>query len=276
MVIIANDVTGDALQGLILNKSKGNLNCCVIRPPEFGLAREQALEDLAAVLGGEVVHHAPSEWKKVDLVKSLGTCKTFKSLKDQSVFVDCDTDKHQILQRTNAIKSRLKEPNVSDDERKVLERRMRRVTSGVAVIYVGGSTESEVNERRDRVDDAVNATRVALSGGVILGGGTSFLKVSKQIAKSKTVGSEILSKALKMPLYQIAKNAGDVPELIIEKVSSSKGNSGYDASTGKIVDLDSAGIIDPLTVAVSAINNSTSAALNLLSVGCAAVVSDKE
>ena len=269
-------MTGDALQGLILNKSKGNLSCCVIRPPEFGLAREQALEDLAAVLGTEVIHHSTSEWKKTSILDNMGTCKTFKSYKEQSVFVDCDSDTKAQEERTTSIFSRMEQPNVSDEERNVLERRLRRLTSGVAVIYVGGSTESEVNERRDRVDDAVNATKVALSNGIIPGGGSSFLRASSYLKGKNSTGASILSDALKKPLYQIAKNSGDVPELIIEKVSQSKKNFGYDASTGNITDLKKEGIIDPLKVAISALNNATSAALNLLSVGCAAVNSDKE
>ncbi len=276
LVIIANDVTGDALQGLILNKSKGNLQCCVLRPPEFGLAREQALEDLAAVLGTEVIHHAVSDWKKTDLVNSLGSCKNFKSHKDQSVFVDCKSDDELMKKRISSITSRLEESNVSEDEKAVLERRMKRMTSGVAVIYVGGSTESEVNERRDRVDDAVNATKVALAEGVVPGGGSALLRAATQLSSLGTTGSDILSKALKMPIYQIAKNSGDVPELIIEKVEASKMTHGYDASIGKIINLNKNGIIDPLKVAISALNNSTSAAINLLSVGCAAVNANRE
>ena len=277
LVIIADDVTGDALQGLILNKSKGNLDCCVIRPPEFGVARENALEDLAAVLGAEVVHTPIADWKNADIQSSLGTCKTFKSYKEQSVFVDCPSRDEVINKRLLSISTRLEEPNVPPEEKKVLERRKRRMTSGVAVIYVGGSTESEVNERRDRVDDAVNATRVALMDGTIPGGGSSLLKAANFISSnSSTVGASILSTALKMPIYQIAKNSGDVPEVIIEKLKNSKEQMGYDASTGKIVNLAKSGIIDPLKVSVSALENATSAALNLLSVGCAAVISDQE
>jgi chaperonin GroEL len=276
LVIIADDVVSDALQGLILNKSKGNLNCCVIRPPEFGVARENALEDLAAVLGTSVVHAPVTEWKNMDLISELGTCKTFKAYKDQSVFVDCPSHVDTINKRLLSITSRMEEPNVSLDEKKVLERRKRRMTSGVAVIYVGGSTESEVNERRDRVDDAVNATKVALSDGIIPGGGSSLLRAANFLSKKNSVGSSILSIALKMPVYQIAKNSGDVPEVIIEKMKSSKEQMGYDANTGKIVNLVKNGIIDPLKVSVSALDNATSAALNLLSVGCAAVISDQE
>ncbi len=276
LVIIANEVTGEALQGLILNKTKGNLKCCVLRPPEFGLAREQALEDLAAVLGAEIVHASPEEWPKMSIFSSLGTCKNFKAYKEQSVFVDCNSDEKLIRQRLSSINERMEEPDVSLDEAKVLDRRRKRMTSGVAIIYVGGSTESEVNERRDRVDDAVNATRVALADGIISGGGSAMFRVSSYLEKKKDVGSNILSHALKMPLYQIAKNSGDVPEVVLEKLRESKRGLGYDASTGKIVDLMKEGIIDPVCVAVSALTNASSAAINLLSVGCAAVVSDRE
>ena len=200
----------------------------------------------------------------------------FKAYKDQSVFVDCPSHVDTINKRLLSITSRMEEPNVSLDEKKVLERRKRRMTSGVAVIYVGGSTESEVNERRDRVDDAVNATKVALSDGIIPGGGSSLLRAANFLSKKNSVGSSILSIALKMPVYQIAKNSGDVPEVIIEKMKSSKEQMGYDANTGKIVNLVKNGIIDPLKVSVSALDNATSAALNLLSVGCAAVISDQE
>tara|TARA_Y100001970_G_scaffold139975_1_gene172330 strand:+ start:33732 stop:35306 length:1575 start_codon:yes stop_codon:yes gene_type:complete len=276
LIIMANDVTGEALQGLILNKSKGNLQCCVLRPPEFGIAREQALEDLAAVLGAELIHDNPDEWSNMPIFSMLGSCKTFKAYKEKSVFVDCNSDHDVINQRIAAIESRSGEPNVSIDERSVLDRRRKRMTSGVAIIYVGGSTESEVNERRDRVDDAVNATRVALEDGIIPGGGAALFRVSEQLCSKTEPGYQILSHALKMPVYQISKNAGDIPEVILEKLKSTKGNSGYNAISGKITNVMKEGIIDPVKVAVSALENATSAALNLLSVGCAAVVKEQE
>jgi len=275
LVIIANDVTGDALQGLILNKTKGNLNCCVLRPPEFGQAREQALEDLAAVLGTKLIHADPENWQGASFYEELGTCKTFKAYKEQCVFVDCKSDENLVNQRLQSINIRLEEPNVNEDEKKVLQRRRKRMTSGVAIIYVGGSTESEVNERRDRVDDAVNATRVALVDGIIPGGGTTLFKVSKILKSESGPGFDILSSALKSPLYQIAKNSGDVPEVILEKMNETKNSYGYDANTGKISNLIKQGIIDPVCVSVAALENATSAAINLLSVGCAAVISDK-
>ena len=276
LVIIANDVNGDALQGLILNKTKGNLNCCILRPPEFGQAREQALEDLAAVLGTSLIHSDPEGWQNSSFYDELGTCKSFKAMKEQSVFVDCKSDEKLVNQRLQSINLRLEEPNVSDDEKKVLQRRRKRMTSGVAIIYVGGSTESEVNERRDRVDDAVNATRVALVDGIIPGGGTTLFKVSKMLKRENGPGYSILAEALKSPLYQIAKNSGDVPEVILEKMNESKNSFGYDASTGKISNLVKLGIIDPVCVSVAALENATSAAINLLSVGCAAVIFDQE
>jgi len=276
LVIMANDVAGEALQGLILNKSKGNLQCCVLRPPEFGVAREQALEDLAAVLGATLIHDNPDEWPTMPIFKMTGSCKTFKAYKDKSVFVDCHSDADIVKQRISAIELRAEEPNVSADERSVLDRRRKRMTSGVAVIYVGGSTESEVNERRDRVDDAVNATRVALEDGIIPGGGAALLRVSEKLNDRPEPGFQILSHALKMPVYQISRNAGDVPEVILEKLKNVKDTTGYDASTGKITNVMKEGIIDPVKVSVSALENATSAALNLLSVGCAAVINERE
>ena len=276
MVIIANDVNGEALQGLILNKSKGNLNCCVLRPPEFGLAREQALEDLAAVLGAELIHDNPDEWPNMQIFNMLGNCKNFKAYKEKSVFVDCNSNQKAVEERITSISLRLDEPNVSIDEKNVLDRRRKRMTSGVAIIYVGGSTESEVNERRDRVDDAVNATRVALEDGIIPGGGTTLFKISENLNKKSGIGFQILSYALKMPVYQISKNAGDVPEVILEKLKNAKPSLGYNASNGKITNIMKEGIIDPVKVAISALENATSAALNLLSVGCAAVVKNQE
>lgn len=273
IVIIANDVTGEALQGLILNKTKGNLECCVLRPPEFGLAREQALQDLCAVLGASLVHDSTEDWPKMDITSNLGTCKKFKSYKEKCVFVDCKTEESLVKDRIISINKRLEEPDVSLDETKVLLRRKMRMTSGVAVIYVGGSTESEVKERRDRVDDAVNATRVAMEEGIIPGGGMAMFKVSADVSKkSSDIGFSIMSESLKMPVYQIAKNSGDVPEIILERLKSCKSNYGYNAYTGKISNLMKEGIIDPVKVTVSALENATSAALNLLSVGCAAVV----
>jgi len=276
LVIIANDVAGEALQGLILNKSKGNLRCCVLRPPEFGVAREQALEDLAAVLGAELIHDNPDEWPNMSIFSVLGSCKNFKAYKEKSVFVDCDSNNEAVNQRIASIAHRAEEPNVSMDERSVLDRRRKRMTSGVAIIYVGGSTESEVNERRDRVDDAVNATRVALEDGIIPGGGMAMFRVSEVLSKKLEIGSQILSYALKMPVYQISKNAGDVPEVILEKLKGTKETSGYNANNGKIMNVMKEGIIDPVKVAVSALENATSAALNLLSVGCAAVIKEQE
>lgn len=276
LVMIANDVTGEALQGLILNKSKGNLKCCVLKPPEFGIAREQALEDLAAVLGATLIHDNPDEWPSMPIFNMLGGCKNFKAYKEKSVFVDCNSNQDMVDQRIASINLRAEEPNVSNDEKSVLDRRRKRMTSGVAIIYVGGSTESEVNERRDRADDAVNATRVALEEGIIPGGGTALFRVSEGLAKKPEIGFQILSHTLKMPVYQISRNAGDVPEVILEKLKGSKGSSGYNAVTGKITNVMKEGIIDPVKVAISALENATSAALNLLSVGCAAVVNEQE
>ena len=211
-----------------------------------------------------------SEWRYDTDTTSI---KKFKSYKEKCVFVDCNTDKDLIADRIFSINQRLEEPDVSADEVKVLFRRKMRMTSGVAIIYVGGSTESEVKERRDRVDDAVNATRVAMEEGIIPGGGSAMLRASYEIEKkSNDIGYVIMSNALRMPLYQIAKNSGDIPEIILEKLKNTKNNTGYNAYTGKITNLMKDGVIDPVKVTVSALENATSAALNLLSVGCAAVV----
>ena len=208
----------------------------------------------------------------------LGTCEKFEANRGSSIFVGLTSQAtDEATERLSGVKEQLRHPGNDAQTAGYLSRRLSRLSGGIAVIRVGGATELEVRERKDRIDDAVCATRAAAQGGIVAGGGTSFLRILKIMRKSKNVpkdldekaGWDLLLKALETPLRQIATNSGLVPEVVLAKVMGLSGHQGFDARAGKYYDLLDAGVIDPLPVVMAALEHATSAALNLLSVGCA-------
>jgi chaperonin GroEL len=273
LLIIADEVEGEALQGLVVNNQKGILKCCVIRAPEFGSGRVQSMEDLAFLLKTKVLTTADEAISRLEL-SELGTCEKVLVTKSETLIVGTPTSKEQVKNYCGKISDALLEPGMTSDEKGILNRRLVRLSGGVAILRVGGSTEAELRERKDRVEDALYATRAAVRSGILEGGGTSLLRASRKVKTSVQdndflAGWNLMIDVASAPLYQIVKNAGRVPEVIIEKTLESKTKLGYDARNDKFVDMVKCGIVDPTLVVTSAIRHATSAADNLLSTGCA-------
>ena len=277
LLIIADDVEGEALKMCVLNSLKGIVKVCILRPPEFGETRVEAMQDLCALFGTRL--YSAGEDLPTD-VSELGTCEKFEAARNSSVFVGTSAQSgDDVSLRLAAVKDLLNHPGTSGAVADYLSRRLARLSGGIAVIRVGGSTELELRERKDRIDDAVHATRAAVRGGIVPGGGTAFLHVVRLMNDSKVIptdpdelaGWNLLRKTLESPLRQIVTNAGLVPDVVLAKIASNPSH-GFDARNSRYCDLLKNGIIDPLPVVLSALEHATSAALNLLSVGCAMVV----
>ena len=273
LLIIADDVEGEALNAIVLNNVKGILKCCVIRAPEFGSGRVAAMEDLAFLLGTRVITVADESITKLELVK-LGTVDKLIVTKGETLLVGTPVSKEAVQGYCDKINTALSEPGLSYEEKSILQRRLVRLSGGVAILKVGGSTEAELRERKDRVEDALYATRAAVRSGILEGGGTSLLRASREIQTLETdvdflAGWNLFIEVSSIPLRQIAKNAGQIPELILERTLSSRDDFGYDARNDKFCNLIEEGIIDPALVVISAVRHASSAANNLLSISCA-------
>jgi len=282
LLIIADEVEGDALQGLVLNNQKGILKCCVIRAPEFGSGRVSTMEDLAFLLGTKVVTAADESISRLEL-SDLGACDRIVVTRSETLIVGAPTSKVEVTNYCGKISDALLEPGMTNDEKGILSRRLVRLSGGVAILKVGGSTEAELRERKDRVEDALYATRAAVRSGILAGGGTSLLRASRKVKTSVQdndflSGWNLMIDVASAPIYQIAKNAGKVPEVVIEKTLDKDKRFGYDAREDKFVDMIKSGIVDPALVVTSALRHAVSAADNLLSMGCAmhAVKEDTE
>ena len=273
LLIVADEVEGDALQGLVLNNQKGILKCCVIRAPEFGSGRVSTMEDLAFLLGTKVFTAADEAISRLEL-SDLGKCDRIVVTRSETLIVGTPTSKEEVNNYCGKISDALLEPGLSNDEKGILNRRLVRLSGGVAILKVGGSTEAELRERKDRVEDALYATRAAVRSGILAGGGTSLLRASRKVKTSVQdndflSGWNLMVDVASAPLYQIAQNAGKVPEVIIEKTLDKNTKYGYDARNDKFVDMVKSGIVDPALVVTSALRHAVSAADNLLSMGCA-------
>jgi len=276
LLIIADDVEGDALKVCVLNVLKGILNLCIIRAPAFGAMRAEALNDLALLFNTRV--YTQGETLPAD-VSELGSCEKFTGFRNSSIFVGtASSNTDEVQERLNTVIEFNNHPGITSQEKAYLQRRQAVLSGGIAVIRVGGSTDLELRERKDRIDDAVCATRAAARGGIVDGGGFALLNASKKVTSQQSevtdqdfvAGWNLLLEAITMPAQQIAMNAGYVPEIILAKSEETPG-LGFDARTGTWVNLKENGIIDPMLVVESALTHASSAALNLLSVGCAIV-----
>lgn len=272
ILIIADEVEGEALNGLVVNASNGTLKVCVIRPPEFGQNRLGAMEDLATLLGTQV-YKASDDLSTVSF-DSLGSAKKVTVKKTESVILQPGGNEEEIEKQKNSIREELSTPGIEASVAAALNRRLSRLADGIAIIRVGGATEAELRERKDRVEDALHATRAAATKGILPGGGTALLRVSDKLTMPEDerlhAGYRIVQLACRKPITQIVQNAGRVPEVIIEKVLASEDfDYGYNARTNKFGDMKEMGVIDPTLVLISALRHSISAADNLLSVACA-------
>ena len=279
MLIVAEDVEGEALATLVVNKLRGTLNIAAVKAPAFGDRRKAMLEDIAILTGGEVI----SEEKGIKLetadINFLGQAKKVRITKDNTVIVDGLGAKENIAARVGQIKNAIEE-TTSDYDREKLQERLAKLSGGVAVIKVGAATETEMKEKKLRIEDALNATKAAVEEGIVPGGGTILVQIAKAIEDFKLEGEEglgvdIVKKALYAPMRQIALNAGLDAGVVIEKVKSSEEGIGFDAAKEEYVDMVKAGIIDPTKVTRSAIQNAISVSSVLLTTEVA-VANEKE
>ena len=268
MLIIAEDVEGEALATLVVNKLRGTLNVAAVKAPAFGDRRKAMLQDIAILTGGEVI----SEEKGIKLentdINLLGQAKKVRITKDNTVIVDGLGVKEEIQARVGQIKNAIAE-TTSDYDKEKLQERLAKLSGGVAVIKVGAATETEMKERKLRIEDALNATKAAVEEGIVPGGGTILIQIAKAIEDFKLegeegLGVEIVKKALSAPLRQIVINAGIDAGVVIEKVRNSENGIGFDAAKEEYVDMVKAGIIDPAKVTRSAIQNAISVSSVLL------------
>ena len=270
LLIIAEDVEGEALTTLIVNKLRGTFNVVAVKAPGYGDRRKAMLEDIAILTGGTVISSELGYELKDTTMDMLGRAKSVKVQKENTVIVDGEGDKEALQSRIAQIKKQIEE-TTSDFDREKLQERLAKLSGGVAVIRVGAATETEMKEAKLRLEDALNATRAAVEEGIICGGGSAYIHASKEVAKlaaslegDEKTGAGIVLKALEAPLYHIAANAGLEGSVIINKVRESEVGVGFDALKEEYVDMVSAGILDPAKVTRSALQNATSVASTLL------------
>ena len=270
LLIIAEDVEGEALTTLIVNKLRGTFNVVAVKAPGYGDRRKAMLEDIAILTGGTVISSELGYELKDTTMDMLGRAKSVKVQKENTVIVDGEGDKEALQSRIAQIKKQIEE-TTSDFDREKLQERLAKLSGGVAVIRVGAATETEMKEAKLRLEDALAATRAAVEEGIICGGGSAYIHASKEVAKlaaslegDEKTGAGIVLKALEAPLYHIAANAGLEGSVIINKVRESGVGVGFDALKEEYVDMVSAGILDPAKVTRSALQNATSVASTLL------------
>ena len=270
LLIIAEDVEGEALTTLIVNKLRGTFNVVAVKAPGYGDRRKAMLEDIAILTGGTVISSELGYELKDTTMDMLGRAKSVKVQKENTVIVDGEGDKEALQSRIAQIKKQIEE-TTSDVDREKLQERLAKLSGGVAVIRVGAATETEMKEAKLRLEDALAATRAAVEEGIICGGGSAYIHASKEVAKlaaslegDEKTGAGIVLKALEAPLYHIAANAGLEGSVIINKVRESEVGVGFDALKEEYVDMVSAGILDPAKVTRSALQNATSVASTLL------------
>lgn len=278
LLIIAEDVDSNALATLVVNKLRGTLKVAAVKAPGFGDRRKEMLKDIAILTGGIAISEEQGyKLENADL-SYLGTCEKVTIDKDNTTVVNGTGEKDQIKARINEIKAQI-EKTTSDYDREKLQERLAKLSGGVAVLYIGAPTEVEMKEKKDRVDDALHATRAAVQEGIVAGGGTAYIRAQAAVDKLKgenddeTTGIAIVRRAIEEPLRTIAENAGQEGSVIVQKVKESKGDTGYNARTGVYEDLKKAGVIDPTKVSRIALENAASIASMLLTTE--AVIADK-
>ena len=270
LIIIAEDIEGEALSTILVNKLRGVFTCVGIKAPGFGDRRKEMLQDIAILTGGKVITSDLGLELKDTQIADLGRARQVKVSKENTIIVDGAGDSDEIKNRVNQIKTAI-DNTTSDFDREKLHERLAKLAGGVAVIKVGAATETEMKEKKLRIEDALAATKAAVEEGIIQGGGSAYIHASKEVAKLATelegdekTGAKIILKALEAPLFHIAANAGLEGSVIINKVRESEVGVGFDALKEEYVDMVSAGILDPAKVTRSALQNATSVASTLL------------
>ena len=280
LVIIADDIEGEALSTLILNKLRGVLNVVAVKAPGYGDRRKEMLQDIAILTGGEVITSEVGLELKNTTIEQLGRAKQIKVQKENTIIVNGAGDKEQIAERIKQIKVQMEETKSSFDKEKYQER-LAKIAGGVAVIEVGAATEVEMKDKKLRVEDALSAIKAAVEEGIVAGGGTAYVNVIpkvenlvKELNDDEKLGARIVLKALEEPVKQIATNAGLEPAVILENVKSNKEGFGFDAANEEYVDMKKVGIVDPTKVTRSALQNAASIASMVLTTE--SIVTDKK
>lgn len=270
LLIIAEDVEGEALTTLVINKLRGTFNVVAVKAPGYGDRRKEMLQDIAVLTGGQVISSEVGLELKDATLEQLGRAKSVKVQKENTIIVDGEGDSEAIKSRVAQIRSQIEE-TTSDFDREKLQERLAKLAGGVAVIRVGAATEAEMKENKLRMEDALAATKAAIEEGIIAGGGSAYIHASKDVEKlaatlegDEKTGAKVVLKALESPLFKIAANAGLEGAVIISKVKEGKVGFGFDALKEDYVDLVKAGILDPVKVTRSALQNATSVASTLL------------
>jgi len=279
LLIIAEDIEGEALATLVVNKIRGSLKVAAVKAPGFGDRRKAMLEDIAILTGGTVISEERGyKLENADLA-DLGECEKITIDKDNTTIVNGSGNKEDIKARVNQIKAQI-ENTTSDYDKEKLQERLAKLAGGVAVLYVGASSEVEMKEKKDRVDDALHATRAAVEEGIVPGGGVAFIRALSSLEKltgdndDETTGIDIVRRAIPEPLRQIVRNSGGEGSVIVQKVKEGEGNFGYNARTEVFEDLLKAGVIDPTKVSRVALENAASIAGMFLTTEC--VIADEE
>ena len=283
LLIIAEDVEGEALTTLIVNKLRGTFNVVAVKSPGYGDRRKDMLKDIAVLTGGVVVSDELGIDLKDVTMDQLGRAKSVKVTKENTVIVDGEGDKKAIADRVAQIRNQIQDTK-SDFDREKLQERLAKLAGGVAVIRVGAPTETEMKDKKYRMEDALNATRAAVEEGIVAGGGSSYVHAAEKLNElvsglkgDEKTGAEIVQKALEAPLYRIAVNAGKEGAVIVDNVKKAKNGEGYNALTDEYVNLVDAGILDPVKVSRSALQNANSIAATLLTTESAvSIIKEKE
>jgi len=276
LLIIAEDVDGEALSTLVVNKLRGALKIAAVKAPGFGDRRKAMLEDIAILTGGTVISEERGYTLENTTIEMLGTAKKVTIDKDNTTIVSGAGEADMIKNRVNQIKGQM-EATTSDYDKEKLQERLAKLAGGVAVLYVGAASEVEMKEKKDRVDDALHATRAAVEEGIVAGGGVALLRAKKVLSDIKAdnadeaTGIQIISRAVESPLRTIVENAGLEGSVVVAKVAEGKGDFGYNAKTDEYVDMLKAGIIDPKKVTRVALENAASVAGMILTTECALI-----
>ncbi|MFT7511186.1 MAG: chaperonin GroEL [Candidatus Omnitrophota bacterium] len=273
LMIISEDVEGEALATLVVNRIRGTLNACAVKAPGFGDRRKAMMEDIAVLTGGRVISDDLGIKLENVGLEDLGQAKRITVDKENTIIVEGAGKTKDIQGRIQLIKRQIEE-TTSDYDREKLQERLAKLAGGVAVINVGAATETEMKEKKARVEDALHATRAAVEEGIVAGGGVALIRAKQGLSKLETneheeqIGINIVDKACESPLRQLVANAGHEGSLVVQEVKKLKGNMGYNVATGKYVDLVKAGVIDPAKVTRSALQNAASIASLLLTTEC--------